>query len=228
WFHPAEPRTIRRSSARDRASTRPVLEVLEDRVAPTFSLGAAANYAILYEGDNRGLLSVSNSFTNTTGTGPGQGGGIGNIGVGGSGFVGVAGNSAINGSIDFSAANTGQFSTNGIQPSGGVNFGVSAVTSALNTMNALNTTLGALPGTNVAINGNTTINASAGILSASGPGYTNVRVFNATDFTLKAGSTLTIDGGGSGDSVVVNISVPNGTYNGGIVLTGGLTPDNVI
>src|SRR5262249_52002032 len=215
WFHPAEPRTIRRSSARDRASTRPVLEVLEDRVAPTFSLGAAANYAILYEGDNRGLLGVSNSFTNTTGSGPGQGGGIGNIGVGGSGFVSVGGKGGINGSIDFSASDTGQFKGN--TPTGGVNFGVSAVTSALATMNALNTTLGALPGTNVAVNGTMTINASDGTFSASGPGYTDARVFTVSAFTLKAGQTLTINGDANDNSVVLNIPVSNGTYNGGIV-----------
>src|SRR5262249_23295283 len=91
-------------AARPRAPL--LLEELEGRVAPSFSLGAAANYAILYEGGNRGLLSISNSFTNTTGTGPGQGGGIGNIGVGGSGFVGVTGNGSVNGNIDFSASNT--------------------------------------------------------------------------------------------------------------------------
>src|SRR5262249_49132263 len=145
---------------------------LEERTVPSFNLGDAANYAILFEGANRGTLGVSNSNTNTTGTGVGQGGGIGNIGVGGTGFVSISGNSTVNGSVDFSATNTGQFS--GLSPTGGVNYGVSTVTSALNTMNALNTTLGALPGTSAAVNSDTTINASDGIFSASGAGYTNV------------------------------------------------------
>jgi hypothetical protein len=149
-------------------------------VAPTFSLGAAANYAILFEGGGSNTLGIANSTTNTTGSGLGQGGGIGNIGVGGTGFVSVTGHGAVNGNIDFSASNTGQFS--GTSPSGRVNYNAAAVTNALNTVNALNTTLGALPGTSLAINGNTTINASSGIFSASGPGYTNVRVFTVTSF----------------------------------------------
>jgi hypothetical protein len=101
------------------------------------------------------------------------------------------------------------------------------VTSALNTVNALNTTLGALPGTNVAISGNTTINASNGTFSASGTGYTNVRVFNVTNFSLNNGQTLVINGDANGDSVVLN-STSNENFSGNVVLTGGLTPDNVI
>src|SRR5262249_31563112 len=146
-----------------------------------------------------------NSTTNTIGSGLGQGNGIGNIGVGGAGLVSVTGGgAAVNGNIDFAASKTGQFS--GIPPSGGVNYNVSAVTSALNTVNALNTTLGALPGTNVAINGNTTINASNGMFSASGTGYTNVRVFNVTSFSLGHGETLRINGDANGDSVVLNFT----------------------
>ena len=206
---------------------RPVLARLEDRLAPAFVLGAAANYAILFEGGgSSNVVHVANSTTNTTGSGPGQGGGIGNIGVGGSGGASVTGGgSAVNGSIDFSASNTGQFS--GASPSGGVNFGVSAVTSALSTVNALNTTLGALPGTNVKITPNTTIDASSGILSASGAGYTNVRVFNVTSFKLNNGQTMTINGDPNGDSVVLNFTSDT-DFNGNVVLTGGLTPDNVI
>jgi hypothetical protein len=161
---------------------RPRLEHLENRIAPTFSLGAAANYAILFEGGGTGnVIHIGNSTTNTSGTGAGQGGGIGNIGVGGSGGVQVTGGGAnVNGNIDFAASNTGQFS--GTPPTGAVNYNVAAVTNALNTVNTLNTTLGALPGTNVAINDNTTINASNGTFSASGAGYTNARVFNVTSF----------------------------------------------
>jgi uncharacterized repeat protein (TIGR01451 family) len=172
------------------------------------------------------MLHIANSTTDTTGSGPGQGGGIGNIGVGGSGAVQVnGGGAAVNGNVDFTASNTGQFS--GISPSGTVNFNVSVVTNALNTVNALNTTLGALPGAPVAINGNTTINASNGILSASGMGYTNVRVFTVTSFSLMHGQTLTINGDVNGDTVVLNFT-SNTDFFGNVVLTGGLTPNNVI
>jgi hypothetical protein len=54
-------------------------------------------------------------------------------------------------------------------------FGVAVVTSALNTVNALNTTLGALPGMNVTINGNTTIAATSSRFSASGSGLAAAR-----------------------------------------------------
>ena len=80
------------------------------------------------------------------------------------------------------------------------------MTSALSTVNALNTTLGALPGTGVTISGNTTINAINGTFSASGTGYTNVRVFNVTSFSLNNGQTLTINGDPNGDSVVFNVT----------------------
>jgi hypothetical protein len=193
---------------------------------PAFTLGTASNYAILFEGGSSASLHIANSTTNTVGSGASQGNGIGNIGVGGTGLVQVdATPVVINGNVDFSAANTGQYS--GMSPTGTINFNVAAVTSALSTINALNTTLGALPGTNVAINGNQTINASSGTFSASGTGYTNVRVFNVTSLTLNPGQTLTINGDTNGDSVVLNIPF-SANINGNIVLTGGLTPDNVI
>ena len=110
---------------------------------------------------------------------------------------------------------------------GSINYNVSAVTSALNTVNALNTTLGALPGTNVSIGVNTTINAINGTFSASGTGYTNVRVFNATSFSLGNGQNLTINGDPNGDSVVLNLTTDE-NFKGNVILTGGLTPDDVI
>jgi hypothetical protein len=118
---------------------RPILEQLEVRALPSFALGAAANYAILFEGAGNNTLGIANSTTNTAGTGAGQGGGIGNIGVGGTSAVSVTGTGGVNGNVDF--ANTARFS--GTPPSGTVNSSVLAVTSALNTVNALNTTLGA-------------------------------------------------------------------------------------
>jgi hypothetical protein len=204
---------------------------LEDRAVPTLSLGAAANYALLAEGGGSTTVQITNVTTNVTGSGPSQGNNQnGNIGVGGTTTkVNVSGPSNLNGRIDIAAANTGQVSNAGNTITGGTNFNVSAVTSALSTVNALNTTLGALPGTTLNINGNTTINAQSGILSASGSGYTNVRVFTVTSFSLNNGQTLTINGDANNDSVVVNFpaSVGNINFSGNVVLN-GISPDNVI
>jgi uncharacterized repeat protein (TIGR01451 family) len=206
------------------------LEEFEGRIAPSFSLGAAANYAVLFEGGGiNNSIQLVNARTNVVGSGLNQGNGIGNIGVGGAGLASVGGPSNINGSIDFSAANTGQLTLNGSNTiTGGVNYGVSAVTSALNTVNSLNSTLGALPGTSVAINGNTTINAASGTFSASGPGYTNARVFTVSSFLLNSGDTITINGNGT-DSVIINLPASLGSANfAGSVILNGISPDNVI
>ena len=140
----------------------------------------------------------------------------------------VTGNSTINGRIDFSASNTAQFSSDrGNAITGGENYNVAAVTSALSTVNALNTALGSLTGPSPTINGNTTINAIDGTFYASGTGYTNVRVFTITAFSLNNGQTLTINGDPNGDSVVLNFAGST-NFHGNVVLTGGLTPDNVL
>ncbi len=227
-----KPCTIRLPVVKRSRYQKPLLEEFERRVLLTFSLGDAKNYAILFEGAGSGnTLLLSNGTTNTTGSGPGQGGGIGNIGIGNAGDGGVGGlfPATVNGRIDFSASNTGQFSNNnaGNVIAGGVNYNVATVTSALNTVNALSTTLGALSGPSPTINGNTTINAIDGTFHASGTGYTNVRVFTITAFGLSNGQTLTINGDANGDSVVLNF--PGSTnFSGNVALTGGLTPDNVI
>jgi hypothetical protein len=130
-----------------------------------------------------------------------------------------SGPSTITGRIDFSAA-AGQFANNNVANgiSGGVHFNVAAVASALNTVNALNTTLGGETGTHISINGNTTINASAGTLDGNGN-----RVFTVDSFSLGNGQTLTINGDAAGDSVVFNFS-SNLQYHGNTSLS-GLTPD---
>ena len=113
WFRSPTCRTPRGSVSRQPQGRRPLLEAFEDRVLPTFSLGAASNYAILFEGGgSNNSLQVTNVTTNVTGTGPGQGGGIGNIGVGNAGKVSRRWPwSTINGNLDFSASNTGQFTS---------------------------------------------------------------------------------------------------------------------
>src|SRR5690349_3110315 len=63
---------------------------------------SASQYAVLYEGPGGHNLSISNVTVN------------GSIGVGGTGKVQFSGPGTITGRLDFSAANSGQFSnTNG-------------------------------------------------------------------------------------------------------------------
>ena len=100
WLRTPTPRTFRNSVVRRHQGKRLFLEALEDRVTPTFSLGAAANYAILYEGGGGNTLQITNVMTNVTGSGPSQGGGIGNIGVGGTGKVKLGGLGTFNGNLD--------------------------------------------------------------------------------------------------------------------------------
>ncbi len=122
--------------------------------ADTINIGLASNYAVLYQGSGNNTLQVTNVTVN------------GNIGVGGVGKATDSGPSTVNGRIDFKAANTGQFSNNNAANviTGGVNYGVGAVDSALSTVNGLSQSIFGIAGTGVAINGIQTLNASAGRL----------------------------------------------------------------
>lgn len=192
--------------------------VLAPEARAGYVLGAASNFAVLYEGGGNNTLQITNVTVNF------------NIGVGGTGKLTDSGPSTVNGAIDFSAANTGQFSNNNSSNviANGVNFNDSLVTSALNTVNALNTSLGTEAGTNVSIGngaGQTlTINASAGVLDANGN-----RVFTVTGFNTTNGETLTINGDAAGDSVVFNFpaSVGNVNFNNQVVLS-GISEDKVL
>src|SRR5262249_50326341 len=153
----------------------------------------------------------------------------GNIGVGGTGVVQFSGPGTITGRLDFSAANSGQFhNTNGqnVGPSS-VNYNVAAVTSALSTVNSLNSSLGGLTGVNLAISGTQTINESAGNLQTfNGVTY---RVFNVTSYSVGDGKVVTINGDGSGNPVVFNFAqASNVNLGGDVKLTGGLTDDQVV
>ena len=177
------------------------------------NLGEAANYGLLFEG----LGGKTYTQTNVDFTG--------NIGIGNNGLAALNGPGTIIGSVDFSAPDTGQRSGN-IIPTGGVNYNVAAVTSALNTVNALNTQLGLINGTDVAITNSMTISVGTGVL-ASGAGFNNVRFFDVTSYTLGNNRTLILDGDAAGDSVVLNFT-GNTNFNGQVVLMGGLTADQVI
>ncbi len=175
--------------------------------------GAAASYAVLYEGAGNHTLQINNITIN------------GNAGAGNTEQGHDNGPSTINGRVDFSAANTGQFSNNNRSNiiTGGVNYNAAAVTAALKYVNSLNATLGGETGTSViAIIGTTTINVpSAGTLDANGN-----RVFTVSNFQTQNGNVLTINGDAAGDNVVLNFT-KNVNFNNTVVLA-GISPDQVL
>jgi hypothetical protein len=172
--------------------------------ATGFTLDGGSNYAILFDGNGGNTLQITNITVN------------GNVGVGGTGQMTDSGPSTINGQINFSALNTGQFSNNNASNviTGGVSFNVAAVGSALTSLSSLNSTLGAEAGTAISILGNTTINASAGKLDASGN-----MVFTVTAFNTTNSNVLTINGDGV-HNVVLNFTSST-NFNNQVVLTGG-------
>ena len=98
------------------------------------------------------------------------------------------------------------------------------MTSALSEINSLSTTLGKEKGTNIAVSGSMTINASAGVLDSDG-NY----VFNVTSYNEGNGNVVTINGDGLGGSVVLNLGVNSNVNLGGdVTLTGGLNDDQVL
>jgi hypothetical protein len=186
--------------------------VLPQAALAGFTLGPdASNYAVLFEGGGLNTLQITNVTVNS------------NVGVGGTGLATDSGPSTIMGAINFSAANTGQFSNNNASDviTGGVHYNIAAVASALTTVNTLNTTLGGEAGTNVNIQNSTTINASAGTLDANGN-----RVFNVTGFNTTNSDVLTINGDAAGDSVVLNFT-GSANFNNQVVLN-GISSDQVL
>ena len=102
-----------------------------------------------------------------------------------------------------------------------MNYSVVGVTTALSQINSLSSTLGGEAGTNIAINGNTTINGSAGVLDANGN-----RVFNVTSYSVGNGQTVTING--DGHDVVLNFAFNSDVNLGGDVTLVGLGGDDVL
>jgi hypothetical protein len=179
-----------------------------------FSLGAAANYGILVEPN-------ANNVQSSNGTVPG------NVGIG-QGLTGQFQNSSgsIVGNVDF--AGTANVQNPGLI-AGTISSNVAAVTSALDTVNNLASTLGAEAGTSITINignnGSQTIQASSGKLDGSGNEvFTVSGGLNLNSNSETTGLTIN---GTSSQFVVINFaSLQN--LNGAILLTGGLTSDNVL
>lgn len=183
--------------------------------ADGFTLGGATAYTVLYEGNGGHTLQITNVTVN------------GNIGVGGTGTVNFGGPGTINGNLDFFAANTGQFSSTNPMNVGPTttNYNVAAVQSDLNNLNTLSATVAGYTGNSVSITGggnggNQTINASSGNL------VNGNEVFTVSSVNFVNGATLTINGDGV-HNVIFNIS-QNAQFGGTIVLTGGLTSDDVL
>lgn len=176
----------------------------------------ALNYAVLYEGTGGHNLSISNVTVH------------GNVGVGETGKVQFSGPGTIGGELDFSAASASQFhNTNGsnVGPTS-VNYSWAVVTTALSNINSVNSAWAGL-GNNLIINGNQTINESAGQLDTIN-GIT-ARVFNVTSYSENDGRVVTINGDGSGNAVIFNFGFNSNVNLGGdITLAGGLTDDQVL
>jgi hypothetical protein len=183
-----------------------------------FTLGDAANYAVLYEGNGGHTLQITNVTVN------------GNIGVGGIGNLTDSGPSTVTGRLDFSAAPSGQFHNNNAGNVGptSVNYNVAQVQSDLSFLNSLSSTLGAEAASATALainigNGATqTVNVSSGVLDFSGN-----EVFDVTSLHFVNGATLQINGDGV-HNVVFDIGFGNPQFQGSVVLGGGLTTDQVL
>jgi choice-of-anchor A domain-containing protein len=182
---------------------------VQEARAALVPIGDAANYAVLYTGGGTGhQLSITNVAIN------------GSVGVGGSAQVQLNGPGTLGGNLNFSAANTGQYhNTNGSNiVTGTVAYNVSAVTSDLNALSSLSSSLAGL-GNNIALNGTETINESAGTLKTING--TTYRLFNVTSYNEGNGNVLTINGDGSGDPVVFNFGAASNVNLGGdVALTG--------
>jgi hypothetical protein len=149
---------------------------------------------------------------------------VGNILIaGGGGFVGTPPGTVM-GTVEFAAGNTGQFLPNGVIVTGGATFGNANVATGANTLIALSQNLGAETGTPLSIAGGGSVNAASGILDGAGN-----EVFTATiGSSFIAGKAFTISGTSS-QTVVVNIpSIGGRPFDGNIVLTGGITSDDVL
>jgi hypothetical protein len=152
---------------------------------------------------------------------------VGNVAIGdGGAFIGsiADGPGTITGTVQFFAPNTGQFGPDGITVTGGATFGNAFVQTDINNFNTTSQTLSGETGTTLTIGGGGSVNASSGILDSAGN-----EVFTATiGPSFVAGTTFTITGDGT-QTVVINIDA-TGTvsFDGSIVLAGGLTSDQVL
>jgi uncharacterized repeat protein (TIGR01451 family) len=196
-----------------RPAVRLLVERLETRLAPAFSLGLAANYGVLTNPSISKVALTSDTFI------------TGNIGIANSGGANQSSpqlsgaGATVTGNVDFA----GITNITNTTVTGMTNQNVADVNTAFNTMSTLSASLGAKTGTTLTLTGSAqTINASSGTLDANGN-----RVFTASSgFVVNA--PLTINGGPN-DYVVINIPAgQTAKFSNSITLTGGITDDHVL
>jgi len=179
--------------------------------ADWFTGTGGENFGILYEGNGGNTLNYNNSFE------------TGDVGIGTTGKMAVSGPGMITGTVEFSAANTGQFSGSGvtITGNGGVPlYSQTIVQTDLNNLNSLSQNLGGEAGTMTTIATGGSVNVSSGITDGSGN-----RVFTVSSVSFPNG-TFTINGDGT-QNVVFNVGAA-AAFNGNIVLTGGIQANQVL
>jgi hypothetical protein len=193
----------------------------------SFSLGDAANYAVIFQGGGGNRLNINN------GAGLNHSAVDGNIGIAGTGSLQLSGPLTINGNVDFAGTYvqgtsdngpySGGITVNGVISGGHAN--VQTDLTGLSGLNSLSTTLGSEAGTSIKIGTGTgytlTVDASAGTVDTSGNS-----VFTVTALNLSNG-TLTIKGDGT-HSIVLDIGFSVNIHPNQIVLTGRLTSDQVL
>src|SRR5580658_4703545 len=101
--------------------------------------GDTRNFVVLYEGTGGNTLHENHGTI------------TGNIGIGSTGKFAATGPGTIDGNIDFSAANTGQFSSSNTTINGTENYSQSDVFTDLTDVNNFSSTVGGETGTNVSI-----------------------------------------------------------------------------
>jgi hypothetical protein len=175
--------------------------------------GNTKNYVLLFEGGGGATLHTAAATIN------------GNIGVGGTGKVAVNGGGSF-GNIDFSAPNTGQFTSSGSPSYTSLNYGVTNVATDLTDVNNFSTTVAAETGAalHIHLSGGQSqvIYASQGTLDSHGNYVFKVN----PSFSFAVGSTLTIIGDVPGN-VILNFANFNVHLEGNIVLQ-GITSDQVL
>lgn len=149
-------------------------------------------------------------------------------------------NEVVNGKVDCSGScstavsggaitGTQPVSLGGSPPSGSpaaLNSNVTAVGAAINQALSLSSIYGAeaASGKSTSINtGSQTINATSGFLDSSG-----AYLFTTPQFQIGNGDTLTINGTISQFVVIDVTGTSNDNLNGALMLTGGITPDQVL
>jgi hypothetical protein len=192
----------------------------------------ASDFAFLYADPNLRVINANIS---------------GNVGIAeGGGFIGF-GSGTVTGQVRFAVPATAGSCADpdGVTVTGGTTFGNANVQADFDNVVMVSKTLGAEPGTPITIKGRplkdytgspkismaaafqmsgASVDASSGKLDRFGN-----RVFTATlSETFTAGTAFTIYGTNS-DRVVINIPSTEGlSFDGSIVLDGGITPDHVL